>query len=174
MLAVESTAKSAAVICHADLLSGPQRCCAASAEMPISLHGDPPPRHPRMAPSEDGIGDLLLTTSLCDRHVAKSILRHIDFVTGNRFVASKRCAISSAWSRIACIERGIRAPHKLLAGGHGVNDEVDPLCRGNTDFEQAPGRVAADEHRQVIESKARIEWAWGWIMPSSPTPCFAG
>ncbi len=32
-----------------------------------------------------------------------------------------------------------------------MNDEVDPFCPGNTDLEQATGRIAADEHRQVIE-----------------------
>ena len=32
-----------------------------------------------------------------------------------------------------------------------MDDELDALCRGNSNLEEAPGSIRPDEHHQVVE-----------------------
>lgn len=42
------------------------------------------------------------------------------------------------------------SPQELLAGGHGVDDELDAFGRSNTDLEHSSGFVSSDQHHQIV------------------------
>ena len=38
------------------------------------------------------------------------------------------------------------SPQELVAGGHGMDDELDAFCGGDADFEHPSRFVSSDEH----------------------------
>ncbi len=43
------------------------------------------------------------------------------------------------------------SPQKLLAGWHGVDNELDPLRSGRANLQEAAGRVRSDQHGEFVE-----------------------
>src|SRR6185312_10657449 len=43
------------------------------------------------------------------------------------------------------------SPQKLLAGWHGVDDELEPFSNGRADLEESAGGIGSDQHGEFAE-----------------------